>query len=238
MLIAGISLEALATAMGRITRGNMMTASLLGLRENGFVLVDARPRRVLQPLAPGNEIVRRLLAGEEGVLQSTGDTGQAVLSAYTQVLGIPWGVVIQQDTVAAFAPVEALSRQAQVWLALALIVATTVRLVLARQITRPLAQLRHAANAFAAGDLSQRLAFMRRDEIGGLGNAFDAMASSLAEYTERLEEANRDLELQIGERQQAELGVRRAMADLSSSIRRPNGRGPKSAPSLTPPVRR
>ena len=50
-----------------------------------------------------------------------------------------------------------------------------------RLLTAPLARLTGAAQAIAAGDLSQRVDVRSKDEIGDLGTAFNGMAASLAE---------------------------------------------------------
>ena len=50
-----------------------------------------------------------------------------------------------------------------------------------RLLTAPLARLTGAAQAIAAGDLSQRVDVRSKDEIGDLGAAFNGMAASLAE---------------------------------------------------------
>jgi len=54
-------------------------------------------------------------------------------------------------------------------------------ILLSRLLTAPLARLTHAAQAVAAGDLSQRVDIRSRDETGELGSAFNEMAASLAE---------------------------------------------------------
>jgi PAS domain S-box-containing protein len=74
------------------------------------------------------------------------------------------------------------------------VAAVAARMVSA-QITTPLHDLTHAAEAIAAGHYSQRVAADRRDEIGRLGGAFNAM-------TEQVEEAHRDLEERVQQRVQ------------------------------------
>ncbi|MEA2332762.1 MAG: diguanylate cyclase [Thermoleophilaceae bacterium] len=65
--------------------------------------------------------------------------------------------------------------------------------VLHRGIFRPLDRLRGAAKAVGSGDLSTRLGWRRRDELGQLAGDFDAMAAHLEENHGRLEQlAHRD----------------------------------------------
>ena len=53
--------------------------------------------------------------------------------------------------------------------------------ILARGMTRPLREMSRAARAMAAGDYDQRVSTQSRDEIGELADAFNSMATDLAE---------------------------------------------------------
>jgi diguanylate cyclase (GGDEF)-like protein len=76
---------------------------------------------------------------------------------------------------------------------LALSAVALVILLLGRGIFRPLDRLRAAAKAVGGGDLSTRLDWRRRDELGQLANEFDTMAAHLEEHQRGLEElAHRD----------------------------------------------
>jgi len=59
--------------------------------------------------------------------------------------------------------------------------------VSARRITEPLHELTHAAEAIAAGDLSERVAVGGRDEIGRLGEAFNIMTGRVADSYHQLD---------------------------------------------------
>ncbi len=80
---------------------------------------------------------------------------------------------------------EAFLQQVQRSLLLAALLAAALSLALgvaiSRLLTAPLAQLTRAAQAIAAGDLTQRVPTRSRDEVGALGQAFNEMAASLAE---------------------------------------------------------
>jgi two-component system, OmpR family, sensor kinase len=69
-----------------------------------------------------------------------------------------------------------------VWAAvLAAVLSLALGVFVSRLLTAPLARLTRAAQAVAAGDLSQRVEVRSEDEIGELGSAFNGMAASLAE---------------------------------------------------------
>jgi diguanylate cyclase (GGDEF)-like protein len=75
----------------------------------------------------------------------------------------------------------------------AMVTLSLLILILRRRIFLPLDRLRAAANAVGAGDLSTRLDWRRRDELGQLASDFDAMAAHLEEHQRGLEElADRD----------------------------------------------
>jgi diguanylate cyclase (GGDEF)-like protein len=75
----------------------------------------------------------------------------------------------------------------------AMVALSFVIFLLGRAIFRPLDRLRAATNAVGAGDLTTRLNWRRRDELGQLAGDFDAMAAHLEEHQRGLEElAHRD----------------------------------------------
>jgi methyl-accepting chemotaxis protein len=118
-------------------------------------------------------------------------------------------VIVQQPSAAAFAPLDALTRQILLLMALASVAAATLSVVLARQITRPLKHLRAVANQVAAGDLTHHVLFTERDEIGDVGRAFDRMSMMLAErtaqvaiHTAQLEQGRAELEARVAARTQ------------------------------------
>ncbi len=81
-------------------------------------------------------------------------------------------------------------------IALALAVAALLSAWLARSITRPIADLERATQALAEGRLEARVSVTttrRRDEIGRLGGAFDAMAVRLEQLVRTREQLLRDV---------------------------------------------
>ncbi|MDQ1704379.1 MAG: hypothetical protein QOF18_745 [Frankiaceae bacterium] len=76
-------------------------------------------------------------------------------------------------------------------LAAALLLSALIGWLLARLITRPLAELSEAAARVAAGDLDTRIGTTSRDEVGQLAGAFNEMTDELRTYVGELER-NRD----------------------------------------------
>jgi signal transduction histidine kinase len=77
---------------------------------------------------------------------------------------------------------------------LALGLTALVAFALRRFILRPVEDVTRATEAVAGGDLTVRVRSPRRDELGRLGRAFNAMTEQLQGRTSDLERSNRDLE--------------------------------------------
>jgi signal transduction histidine kinase len=74
---------------------------------------------------------------------------------------------------------------------IALLLAFGAALVIERSIVLPVRRLRGAAQRLGGGDLSARAPRLGGGEIGDLGNAFNTMATQIAEREERLTELDR-----------------------------------------------
>lgn len=122
-------------------------------------------------------------------------------------------------------------------IALALVIAGAVSALLARSVTRPIADLQRATLALARGDLSAQVGAAtrgRRDEIGRLGAAFDAMARDLRELVAHRERLLRDvshelrsplarMRLAIGLAQRPGADVQAQLSRLETEIARLDG---------------
>jgi two-component system, OmpR family, phosphate regulon sensor histidine kinase PhoR len=82
----------------------------------------------------------------------------------------------------------AVRREMLLWALVAGLLAVAAGIWLAAGITAPLRQLTRVARRLEQGDLSGRAHLSRRDEVGDLAAALDAMAEGLAASTARLEE--------------------------------------------------
>lgn len=112
-----------------------------------------------------------------------GPAGEHYRIVFARPRPLLWGVFSMPQTRAAM-------------LLLALFAGALVSWMLARSLTRPIADLQRAARALAGGDLGTQVApatRRRRDEIGQLGAAFDSMAHDLRELIEGRERLLRDV---------------------------------------------
>jgi signal transduction histidine kinase len=116
------------------------------------------------------------------------DVGQ-VLGAARVVPGAPWVILVEFPRNAIIAPARDLLRLVSLVGALVLVAGLAGAWALSLSISRPIAGLTRAAEAIAAGDYSQPVARLRReDELGRLAHAFDVMVASVRESQRGLEE--------------------------------------------------
>jgi len=157
------------------------------------------PQAALQRLAREHPQLQSASIHQRGTEPPVASVGETIDSQDSERLVTPLGragrtLVLTYD----MRPADRLldernQRLAIEWAILALGALSLVSLVLWRAIFRPLDRLRAAAKAVGAGDLSTRLDWRRRDELGQLANEFDTMAAHLEEHQRGLEElAHRD----------------------------------------------
>ncbi len=169
-------------------------------------LVDARG----EPIASGRPLS---LTPDERVLSDVGFArdlswsrlvrragGERWLSAFAPVKGLGWGAVVAQPMAEAFSASGRLRFYTWSWAAVAVILAGTLGVVLARMVTRPVARLSRAAAAIASGDYSAPVAVGGRDEIADLGRAFAHMTGEVRRRDEEIRTFNRELQKRVDER--------------------------------------
>ena len=156
--------------MGGMGRGGRTPPGMAG---PNLAVADAEGRVVA---SRSGEMVGEVLPAEildQGIALTQGDQRIGTL------------LNIRPTEVVLDAQAEAFLRQVQsslLWAALgAAALSLLLGILLSRLLTAPLVRLTHAAQAVAAGDLSQRVDIRSRDETGELGRAFNEMAASLAE---------------------------------------------------------
>ncbi len=200
VIAEGISLEELSDAIVNVSYGSGSIASITDIRD-GIILAHPDTTRILTPVTGKNEAVTRMMAGERGSIETRTSNGELSLIGYTPVPDFPWGVMIITPSSIALAPLESLTLQSNlVTIASVLVVGLLAGLFMLR-ITRPLTHLHDAVHKLAAGDMSSRVTFTQKNEIGELGNEFNRMADTIAEkelqsrnHAIQLEESNKELE--------------------------------------------
>ena len=140
------------------------------------------------------QVKAALAAGGTGTITDVVADGEGpALAAYAEVPRLGWTVLSQTPQADALAPFQTLLWQSALLLATGLLVATAVGIWLARRVAAPIRRLQLGAAQLGEGDLTQRVAVRRRDEIGALADEFNTMAS-------RLQQSHKGLEARIDDR--------------------------------------
>ncbi len=105
--------------------------------------------------------------------------GMRWIGAMEKIDGVPWSVWIGYPRPVVVAPAQAFLQRMTLIAFLVVAVGAVLARVVAARITRPLGALSSAAEKIAAGDYSGRVSIPRQDEIGRLGDAFNAMTVKL-----------------------------------------------------------
>jgi anti-anti-sigma regulatory factor/HAMP domain-containing protein len=90
-----------------------------------------------------------------------------------------WQLVVYQDRAESLQPAAIAVQTSLIMALVALLLAVALGTGVAHVISTPLRRLTHIAREIAQGDLGQRLRLPQHDEIGQLGQSFDAMADTI-----------------------------------------------------------
>jgi signal transduction histidine kinase len=132
---------------------------------------------------PGSDFILENVIIEKDVLTTTKDTADGFVTTQTVEQRLVVEQEIRQATEAEGAEFLANVQQAAlIGVIIAAIVAILVGTWLFRQITRPLEELRSAAQTLADGDLSVRIPVSSPDEVGKLAVAFNDMAAEVERH--------------------------------------------------------
>jgi len=230
MVSATIKLRFLADGLSKLRVG-----------EGGrtFVL-DADNRLIAHPQA--TQVLRQLQLSRQPAVQaarqSAGRPGLRVKAMETQdfdgkpvivtavALGAPdWLVFVEQPRAEALESAFATLRRTLILFGLGGGLAVLVAGWYARQLARPIVQLREAAGRIAQGDLSSRIAVKGEDELAQLAGDFNLMASQLqASYSSlesKVEARTQELSLARDDALQANAAKTRFLAAASHDLRQP-----------------
>jgi HAMP domain-containing protein len=167
-------------------------------------LVDAKGRLIAHPdinlVLRGSNLsgmaqvkaARAASAGTEQeplqVAQGLNDT--AVLTAYAEIASLGWLVFVEMPRDEAYARLYATIQRTALVLLAALAMACVAGMVLARKMVVPIQALQAGAARIGSGDLGQRISIKTGDELEGLADQFNDMAS-------RLQDSYTDLERKV-----------------------------------------
>jgi len=147
------------------------------------------------------------------------NVSRGILNTYSvsciMPLGFPeWAVVVELPVEEAYKPVI-ISLHLTGWtMLLSFVLALSTGIYLAHRITRPVKNLRNAANKIGKGSLDSKIEVESSDEIGQLAVSFNQMVEDLKKTTTSIDNLNRE----VMERKKAEEEMQRLNAELESSM--------------------
>ena len=116
--------------------------------------------------------------------------GEPYIATSEPVAGTRLSILSEAPVSSVLARPRAHLRRSSLMALLFIIGGTLIAWLFSRRITKPLAEVATAAEAFASGEFGTRVGVSRRDEVGRVGSAFNAMA-------EQLQNQRTELELQV-----------------------------------------
>ena len=124
------------------------------------------------------QVTRALASSQSGSTVGRNFRGQKVLSTWATVGPVGWKVFVEQPESAAFASVRGKIWRTALLLAAFLAAGVGLSVLLARRLARPVRQMRTAAGRIGAGAYDERIELRRRDELGGLAEELNGMATN------------------------------------------------------------
>lgn len=143
------------------------------------------------------------------VLEYKTQNGQKVLGVEKAIRNTPWLLVMEFSRQTVVEPARRFLTQVVIISVILIAIGIFVAWIMSRNITRPLNKLTDAASILASGREAPQVDVDRRDEIGKLARAFNAM-------TEQIRIAKRDLEGKVVEAEQMSAQLRDLSAHLQN----------------------
>ena len=136
------------------------------------------------------------LAGKQGTRAGFKEKGIGALVSYTpvQIEGLHWALVARMNSNEAFQPVRDMQWVFSWWGAGLLLLTSVAAWMMTRQILHPVNALVNAAAKVGEGDLTTKVEWKWKDELGLLSETFNSMTRSVREKTELIEQKNRENE--------------------------------------------
>ena len=168
-----------------------------GVPEEKLDRIRTYKTTILQILAKFPSVTAAL-DGKEGTVIERNVRGQGTASLVSymplHIESLHWAIAARMYLEEALKPVSEMRRLFTWWGVGLLFLTVVAAWLMTRQILRPVNALVTAAGKVATGDLTARVEWKYKDELGTLSDTFNSMTSSIREKTELIEQKNRENE--------------------------------------------
>ncbi|MDD4923939.1 MAG: PAS domain S-box protein [Dehalococcoidales bacterium] len=226
VLTCGISLNKLSDSIVNIDYGKDTRVGIIDLRNEGIIIGNTDPQRVMTPVTRDNEAINLLMSGNSDVMETTSSSGELILTGFATMPDFPLGIVVITPSATALSVINTLTQNAVIFITAGIILSGILGVFLALGITKPLRKLIYGTKEIGSGNLDYPVATSVNDEVGDLSRAIGDMAQNLKQTL-----VSRDLlAAEVSERKKSEekiSGLNRilsAVRNVNQLITRENDR--------------
>jgi signal transduction histidine kinase len=158
---------------------------------------------------PVSNPVPENVKNRSGIYEYSHGKGNRVIATEKPIKNSPWVILIEFSEKTVLEPASSYLRWIIIIASILVCIGIFVTWILSRNITRPLDKLTAAVSLIASGNDSPAVAIDRRDEVGKLARAFNAM-------TVQVRNAKNDLEQKVIEQEQMNEQLRNLSAHLQN----------------------
>jgi serine phosphatase RsbU (regulator of sigma subunit) len=179
VVVAKIDLRDIWRRVDEIRIGQ--TGRAFVVSQEGIIIAHPNRTYIGQGITPE---LRPVLNGFEGQTEYQDPiSNKIMLAAYSPVGGQSnWGVIVEQERDEALARINNIAFIGFGVLFVALVIATVLTVLIARDVTQPIQRLAQVTQNIAwTGDLSRDITIERQDEVGQLAATFNQMIAGLRE---------------------------------------------------------